>query len=67
MTSHMNLRRLFYPLFVFELSLGDGWDPNDRFNPFRPRLGFPTSYAMILFVFSELKWEVIVGGIVDYH
>jgi len=34
--------------------------------------GFPTSYVVVLFVFSELRWEVIarfvdIGGIVDHH
>jgi len=34
---NMNLRMLFYRLFVFALSLGDGWDPNDRFNSIQER------------------------------
>jgi hypothetical protein len=38
----------------------------------KPGPGFLTSYVMVCFVFSELRWEVIVryvaiGGIVDHH
>ena len=38
----------------------------------KPGFGFPMSYVMVVFVFSELSWEVIVrfvdiGGIDDHH
>ena len=38
----------------------------------KPGLGFPTSYVVVFFMFSELRGEVIVrlvniGGIVGYH
>jgi hypothetical protein len=45
----------FYHLFIYELPLeiqlsrGEGWDPIYRFNP----ATFPTSYAVVFFVFSE--------------
>jgi len=63
-------------LTTIQLSRGEGWDPINRFNPatfvYMSGSGFPTSYVVVCFVFSELRWEVIarfvdIGGIGDNH
>jgi len=38
----------------------------------KPRHVFPTSYAMVFFMFNDLMWELVVhvvdiGGIIDQH
>ena len=55
-----------------------GWNPIIQLNPAtflclsEARTGFPLSYVVVLFVFNDLVWEVIVcfvdiGGIVYHH